>query len=236
MRRRPEPVSVNDPELVELSALLSRRAMADAAPTQHWRSADGLRARTSVFRVLDPAIDTVDTKRTAMSDQVWSKFHQTPHALWAAAATARQSMAHSSEPKEEATTIPVRPSRGPSAWSGLMEVSREDGVRWVYVMQLVARENGPWQLQGLPIVKVGRSNNVARRAAEMNTALPPILGIRWKPVDSILMKNEDEAHRVEQSVLNALCSLGVTVGGEFARAAPVEAGRLVRAHSASNLD
>ncbi|WP_439473058.1 GIY-YIG nuclease family protein [Brevundimonas sp.] len=187
-----------------------------------WRTPDGLRARMSVFRVLDPDVDTPDTKHADAAEAVWLQYWQDPIALRAAVEAARMQI------QAESVRPGVRPSRGPVAWSGGGRFERPDGDCWVYVMVLDTVPGlSPPDLPGAPYIKVGRSNDVDRRAREFNAGLPPALGLAWRVVDAVLTASTAEADDLEQRLFGQLRDMGVTIGGEFVRADPaIVVGRL----------
>ena len=90
LRRRPRSVAANDPELLEISAVLSRRPGIPKGAEDHWRSPDGLRARLSVFRGLDSTVDTSDTKRAALGQAVWNTYAADPAGCAEAAQAIRE--------------------------------------------------------------------------------------------------------------------------------------------------
>lgn len=218
-RRRPSSVTANDPELIALSALLSRRLHRIAEPGTAWRTPDGLRARMSVFRVLDPNVGTPDTKRSEIGGAVWSKYHDNPVGLNKEATRVRTVF----EAEADLFDRPgaggrVAPSRGPTAWNGSGVFDRPDGACWVYVLALAWLHAGA--PSGPPHIKVGRSNDVDQRAKDLNGAFPPDLGLAWRVVDAIRFDSTAEADEVEKRLLNDLYTLGLTQGGEFVRADP----------------
>jgi hypothetical protein len=230
LRRHPAPLSAHDPELEVLSALLSRRATGAATPMTQWRSPDGLRARTSVFRVLDSRVTTPDTKRTALSDRVWDRFRDDPDSLWSAAAVALQALR---EGRAEAAPTQMQdspqPTRGPVAWTGGYAIERVDGLRWVYVMRLAQTPGASNLLEGYPYLKIGRSHDIDDRARQLNASFPDALGLIWRPIDAVLLETEADAHAVEQRTLSSLHEAGLSAGGEFARGSPAAVGAILRA-------
>lgn len=225
MRRKPNSISVSDPELAALSTLLSRRAKGESRSSSQWRSPAGLRARTSVFRVLDPDIETIDSKRTAMSDQVWERFSKAPGELAKRAERLRAKLQYdkaSDRSGDNFAIASVAPSRGPSPWSGSYSAERLDGDRWVYLMVLGA--HGACIEPPEPaFIKIGRSGNVEQRARDLNSGFPPGLGLRWEVVHVAQYGSEEMAASVEQAILLSLRDGGLTIGGEFARCSPAVA-------------
>ncbi|WAC59644.1 GIY-YIG nuclease family protein [Brevundimonas sp. SL130] len=195
-----------------------------------WRSPDGLRARTSVFRVLDPRVTTPDTKRTALSDRVWNRFRDDPQGLWSAAAVSLQALR---EGRAEADAIQrqdsPQPTRGPGAWAGGYATERVDGLRWVYVMRLAQKPTGLKLMDGDSFLKIGRSHDVDDRARQLNASFPDALGLSWRPIDAVLMDTEADAHAVEQRTLSKLHDAGWSAGGEFVRGDPAAVGVVLRA-------
>jgi len=215
MRRRPLSVTARDPDLIDLSRLLSRRVSMVTPGPAAWRSPDGLRARMSVFRVLDPEVETPDRKRALAGGAVWHRFANDPEGLRAAADAIRGGLARAP------ATIAIPPSRGPVAWSGDGRFARPDGDCWVYVLVLDRLSEGdPPVLTGAPYVKVGRSNDVDRRAGELNAGLPLALGLAWRVVDAVIRPSVLDADALEQRLLAELHRQGLTIGGEFIRGDP----------------
>lgn len=125
LSRKPHSVTIHDPDLLSLSALFSRRHGPKSEAAQSWRSPDGLRARMSVFRVLDPSINTPDTKRARLGEQVWREYSNAPEALKAAAAAARASILASSD------SSPDRSEGDPQGRS-----PRLDEDEWILLLNL----------------------------------------------------------------------------------------------------
>ncbi len=126
LRRRPHSVAANDPELLEISDRLAQTSRGQASPERQWRSPDGLRARMSVFRVLDPEVETPDTKRAAIGAQVWNEFAHRPSACVAAAADLR---ARLSPPSGEVIPAIAAPRSGPRS-------PRLDEDEWTLLLDL----------------------------------------------------------------------------------------------------
>jgi len=66
-------VSADDPEVIELSRLLAGSGIAQM-PGDQPRSPDGLRGRISVFRTLDPAVDTQDVRKAQGATKAWDAY------------------------------------------------------------------------------------------------------------------------------------------------------------------
>lgn len=224
MRRRPQSVSQRDVELIALSDLLSRRALGVTVRPTGWRSPDGLRARMSVFRVLDPDVTTPDTKRAEMASRVWRRFEGRAAELAEAATTIRSEISAtlaSSWESSGGAWVNV-PSRGPLPWAGTTSVVRDDGECWVYVLVLEFDARWSDRVTSAPYIKVGRSNNVVRRVQELNEGFPSDLGLTWRIFDAACLPSSEAADACEQRLLHELYLQGVTTGGEFARAEPTE--------------
>lgn len=223
MRRKPQSVSQRDVELIALSDLLSRRALGGTVRPTGWRSPDGLRARMSVFRVLDPGVPTRDTKRAEIASRLWRRFEGRAAELAAAAETIRYEISATLASSGERGGVWVNgPSRGPLPWSGTTSVVRDDGECWVYVLVLEIDARWSDRVTGAPYIKVGRSNDVARRVQELNEGFPSDLGLAWRIFDTACLPSSKAADECEQRLLHELYLQGVTTGGEFARAEPAE--------------
>lgn len=110
-------------------------------------------------------------------------------------------------------------SRGPRPSFGSITHNREDGETWLYAMRLTGPTAKVWvgrALYGLAVIKVGRSNDVKRRCAEMNCGFPPGLDLRWKIEAIQSFATADEAHDAEQRLLTLLGHKGMAIGDEFA--------------------
>lgn len=99
LRRRPLAVSADDPEVIELSRLLGRSGIAQS-PGDQPRSPDGLRGRISVFRTLDPTVETKDIRKAQGATKAWETFAGDRNRLHleAAAIKARLSQPASNNP------------------------------------------------------------------------------------------------------------------------------------------
>jgi hypothetical protein len=118
-----------------------------------------------------------------------------------------------------------QPSRGPAPLLGLVTQTRPDGDTAVYLLIL----RGPVEAvlprhparPGWAVLKIGRSNDVARRCSELNAGLPPAAVLRWDPLESRIFASADLADREERRLLDlAECELW-SLGNEFVFA-PVE--------------
>lgn len=94
LRRRPRTISADDSEVVELSRLLADASIAQS-PGDQPRSPDGLRGRISVFRTLDPTIETLDKRQAHGATKAWTTFAGDPERLHIEALAIR---AHLSRP------------------------------------------------------------------------------------------------------------------------------------------
>lgn len=71
-------------------------------------------------------------------------------------------------------------------------------------------------LQGLRVLKIGRSNDVGRRLKELNNGFPPGSKLRWRVLSVTVYQTGAAAHQAEQKELLELAEKGFTIGGEFA--------------------
>lgn len=121
--------------------------------------------------------------------------------------------------REQVAEVAV--SRGPRPSFGPRTSNYEDGENRLYVMGLTGCVDALFP-QHRPtasrrrVVKVGRSNSVLRREAELNAGFPPNANAAWKVICVQVFPSADEAHDAEQSLLDELKNRSYAIGREFA--------------------
>jgi hypothetical protein len=123
----------------------------------------------------------------------------------------------------------LKPSRGIAPAFGSRTSIYEDGENILYLMRL---EGGAEALLGKTgyhvgqtLVKVGRSNNPARRLEEINGGFPETAVIRWKLVAYQPFPDADAAHRNETELKELFNARFTSQGREFFTAPKKEAER-----------
>ena len=125
---------------------------------------------------------------------------------------------------EAASNLAAGPTRGPPPSVGETVSRRFDVGAWVYVALLEG-----FQLPSADvIVKVGRSNDLARREEQLNFGFPQPLGIRWRMLESWYVPDQMSAHHAEQAILRAEAKAGHSAGGEFLRIERAGLGALLK--------
>lgn len=111
--------------------------------------------------------------------------------------------------------------RGPKPWSGTVEHTTSDGDTTVYVMKLSGDVDTLFPGRHLKatkrvVIKVGRSNDVNRRRAELNFGFAKSDAVSWEVELIQRFRTADEAHRAEQAAIDRLVAQNASLGGEFA--------------------
>lgn len=195
------------PELIGASRVLSNYAASrgSARGTSSLRSPEGLARRLATFRGLR---DGSARHPPSVALDVWDRLGNDPETCRELALTA-QTRATASGTDE------LRPSHGPKPWVGDFTVSRTGGAVHVYLM--VFETNGlPVRRDGLAILKIGMSRDLARREAELNRHIPAVLELRWRRLAAVELPTADDAWAVEQALLKKLGDDGRSLGREFA--------------------
>lgn len=115
----------------------------------------------------------------------------------------------------EPTSPPWR--RGPAPLTGQRTVNVADGPDYLYIMRLT----GPVELiypdlpPGHIIIKVGHSDDPARRERELNFGLPFNCRVFWKVVGKRLYPSKQEAYSAEGAILENLRMKNRALDGEF---------------------
>jgi hypothetical protein len=123
------------------------------------------------------------------------------------------------ERAEKEVTVDTNLKRGPKPFHGDIAHSRLDGENFLYVMRLtgpVEALYGRKLSPGSAVIKFGMSNDVTRRASEMNCGFPPDCSLQWKPILKQRFACADDAFEAETALLQLLRSRGYATGGEFA--------------------
>jgi hypothetical protein len=114
-----------------------------------------------------------------------------------------------------------RPSRGLNPTFGTRTSKHHDGKHWLYVMHY---EGDAAAFLGWPnarvgkrsLIKVGFSNELKRRLAELNSGIPPAAHSRWHiPHTSPPLPNGDVAKEAEDKLKAYFDKKGESLGGEF---------------------
>jgi hypothetical protein len=228
-RRRPQLPGEGDLEIIELSEFL--RAYADqrrVVGTATFRNPNGVSMKVGNLSRLDDDDGRKGLPHgSAMEVRVWAEFMPDVAKLRAAADAIRASIGGPAATPEPPPSSPSQVesggetvvSRGPRPSFGEIVQIREDGENSVYLMRLygaVATLFPKRAMNNLAVLKIGRSNDVRRRAAELNCGFPPGLDLAWRPWQAQTFPTANAAHDVEQALLRTLEARGLTIGGEFA--------------------
>lgn len=218
MRLRPRRASLRQDVIKELSSLLITYArLRGAVGDTTLRNPGGVARKVDKFRAAEAGKTPASVGGAGMEAEIWAAYKHDRVALIRNAEITRlkiyEGAATALEP--EAPT----PSRGPTPSFGSVVHTREDGECVVYRFELC----GPVEiilphlaLDGMRVLKIGRSNDVARRMKELNTGFPPSSTLRWKLLSVTVFESGAAAHRAEQAELLELKTNGLTIGGEFA--------------------
>jgi len=113
------------------------------------------------------------------------------------------------------------PSKGIDPAFGDFILKRADGDHFLYALVLtcdVARmlNRRPFEVRDKLIVKVGYSNDPTRRCADLNSALPPAMQMRWKSeFVSRTFSSGQRAKDAEDGLKAHLARIGESLGSEF---------------------
>ncbi|MES2894993.1 MAG: hypothetical protein V4759_03105 [Pseudomonadota bacterium] len=227
IRRRPQLPGENDREILELSSLLNLQgAQRGVSAMANFRNPDGVSMKVANLSRLDPSSGRKGLPHgAAMEDQVWAEFMPDITKLRHAAEEVTRRIKGADGPSPIASLTAAASenltlaSRGPAPTFGQVVQNRVDGETCVYIMRLTGRVADYFSqhdLRGRAVVKVGRSNEVSRRAFELNCGFPPGLDLAWVPVQFQTFATGILAHDREQATLRHLERLGLSIGGEFA--------------------
>lgn len=107
--------------------------------------------------------------------------------------------------------------RGPPPSVGTQTIVKYDGPTHLYLMTL----GGPGALiphlhNGDEVIKVGITNDLARRLADLNFGFPPGSSVKWRLHQTRLFPSGQAAFEEEGRILDALRLARRSIGGEFA--------------------
>jgi len=121
----------------------------------------------------------------------------------------------------------LKPSRGIPPTFGPRTSVHEDGENFLYLMHLVGDAEAllgrTGKHVGQTLLKIGRSNDPARRLDEINSGFPEAAVIRWRLVAQQPFADGDTAHRYETELKELFNARFTSQGGEFFTASPKEA-------------
>lgn len=225
--RRAPRAGRKHPDLAGLSRLLIATAgLRGVTPSETYRNVTGVAMRLGNVAAIDP--DHLAQGLKGLSDGpridriVWARFAEDPSGL---AAEEARILAAWGASLVQTTQAPLAPSRGPTPTFGEVVATRIDGPTSVYLLEL----SGPVERlvtpeDGLrPLLKLGLSNDVARRLRELNASFPEPLGLAWRLVRSWDCPDGASAWAVERAALTVCHAAGWSLGGEFVRCAIDEA-------------
>lgn len=194
-------VRIGDPVVRELSELLRAASPGAAANSKRFRNTHGVARK--IWRFADRLAGRTDLALSAVEESVWQEYASDATGLAVAASRIRVRLAVVSAQNDS-------PSHGPPP--ATFAANREcHGVAWLYVAALDGIVTGSNEI----FVKVGRSNDVRRREADLNFALPRRLGLRWRMVATWEAPTAMVAHVAEQAILRSEAAAGRSAGGEF---------------------
>jgi hypothetical protein len=222
------------PAVVAASPVLAQLAGARGSARRgaQLRSPDGLARRLAVVRRMERG-DTSRIPREASA--AWRRFADDPAgAEELATAILRGEVGDGPQGAVEEGGGPSL-SRGPVPFAGTVSVERVGGPEAIYLMVLEgALPPAAAQEPKLRYVKIGRSQDTARREQELNQGFPPGLGISWRVRHEIRLPSGEHAHRLEQAALGAIATRGMSIGAEFCIGAPAMLWALVEELGASH--
>ena len=108
--------------------------------------------------------------------------------------------------------------RGPIPTAGQRNADYQDGLTSLYLMSLHgdSRTLLPSIDRSKRLIKVGISNNAARRATELNNGFPPKSVVGWRIEHQRYLDSGADAFAIESECLERLREGGHWIGGEFA--------------------
>jgi 5-methylcytosine-specific restriction protein A len=227
VRRRPQLPGEGDREILALSTLLKLYgAQRGIIAGDNFRSADGVSMKIANLSRLEPTDKRKGLPHGAAAEEkVWQEFMPDPTGLAAKALALRLEIEEGVPSRQNGIAASAAlelasASRGPRPSFGDVIHTRTDGETSVYVMRLQGRLIESLfpdrDLAAKVVLKLGRSNDVLRRAVELNCGFPPGLDLAWIPLLESSFANADNAHDAEQSILRLLERRGFAIGGEFA--------------------
>jgi len=113
----------------------------------------------------------------------------------------------------------LKPSRGIPPSLGERQITFEDGENQLYLMVFSEPAEYVLGLEGnhvsQALVKIGRSNDPARRWKEMNAGFPDSSIIGWKLIQTHPLPDANTAHRLENELKEIFAEQFQSKGGEF---------------------
>lgn len=213
------PRRLTDPGVTNLSKELNEAPTAPAKRLATYRNPVGILMRLRNMAHHDPNYRSAGKGLRAggrIDRLVWQRFGNRPLALSAKVARIRSAWKLGNRvASPERTTS----RRGPPPSFGLRQWLSEDGETQVYVMLLTGptaailpnRQIRP----GWAVFKIGRSNDVERRCAQLNFGLPPMGALAWRALAVREFPSAEDASRKEIEILDWAAARGWSLGGEF---------------------
>lgn len=120
-------------------------------------------------------------------------------------------------PDEGTTGKPPVWRRGPPPSAGPRTILKYDGPTHLYLMKLEGPAAAMLALEdGMAAIKVGITNDLARRLAQLNFGFPPGFGVEWRLYRARTYPSGKTAFAAEGQILEALRLSKRWIGGEFA--------------------
>ncbi|MGX1786504.1 GIY-YIG nuclease family protein [Bosea sp. NPDC055332] len=178
------------------------------------RSRNGLLRRMTVLRALDRG-EFANAPREAR--EIWQRFQSDSVACARAAAMINHREDIGPNLGSTAIAAPITRSHGPVPVFGSFSVTRDDGANHVYLMEFVADRPIAAVIASSDraVLKLGRTNDLERRRAELNQGFPPGIGLEWRLLALVTCASAAAAHALEQSLLDRLEAKGACLGREF---------------------
>jgi hypothetical protein len=226
VRRRPRLPGETDREVIALSELLRQRATQQSIKgNAQFRNPNGVSMKVSNLARLEGNGRVGLPHGAGWEERVWAEFMPDLARLAQAADEIRNAILNAGA----VTVLPVAPiateagiavpvSRGPRPSFGSVVHTVTDGETVVYVMRLFGRvaELFPKRsLRGMAVIKLGRTNDIARRVNELNCGFPPGLDLTWRAIMTRTFASADQAHDIEQFLISDLDKRGFAIGREF---------------------
>lgn len=212
-----------DEAVLETSAVLRRlgrqRGVVAAAT---YRNPEGVAMKLKAMAQQDPEWRKLGLKglhSVAIDALVWSELSGDPEGLATRKASILKDSCADASPPLWGAGDDLRSSRGPGPSFGMVRGERADGEAVLYLLRL----EGPVQALFAPrridppliVAKVGRSNDVARRVAQLSAGFPPTSRLSWTVLDAIPFESATHAHEAERFVLDTADARRWAIGGEF---------------------
>lgn len=220
----------NHPAVIEASNILrhlGRERGVTSATT--YRNPEGVAMKLKAMAQQDPEWVKRGLKGlrpVAIDALVWCELASDPDAL---AARKARIMA---DPQKLGVAAFPRSSHGPVPSFGPVSGERMDGETILYLLRL----EGPVQALFAPrrvdpprvVAKIGRTNEIARRVAQLSAGFPPTSNLSWTVIDTVVFESAVEAHRAERSLLDTADAQQWSIGGEFVIAPEARLVQLLR--------